>query len=128
MRWRDEQRIDWTKIAESVCTWAASHPAGTPGQAIADLCLPHPSDKDMASFVGWTLRRKRTITPAMLDVLRDEWGCAYRISKLLSGRLSATRLNGSGEPMTAWCPDDLRRQLLADAASAWWPAVVAEAA
>jgi len=128
MRWRDEQRIDWTVIAESVCTWAGSHPAGTPRQAIADLCLPYPSDKDMASFVGWTLRRKRAITPAMMEVLRDEWGCAYRISKLLSGKLSATRLNGSGELMTAWYPDDLRRQLLNDAGPAWWQAVVAEAA
>jgi hypothetical protein len=60
--------------------------------------------------------------------LRDEWGCAYRISKLLSGGLSAMRLNGSREPMTAWYPDDLRRQLLNDAGLAWWAAVVAEAA
>ena len=128
MRWRDSQRLDWAAIAETVCIWAASHPAGTAEQAVADLCLPFPADTDMISVVGWTLRRKRAVTPAMLDVLRAQWTDCYVISTSMSGQLRARRRSGLGEPITAWYPDELQRKLTGDSRPAQRSRLVAKAA
>jgi hypothetical protein len=128
MRWRDSERLDWAAIAENVCQWAAGCPAGTVRQEIADLCLPFPADKDMIGFVDWTLRRKRSVTPAMLEVLRGQWAQWYVIGTSLSGQLRARHRSRRGEPVTAWYPDELQQKLASGSRPAQWPVLLSEAA
>ena len=115
MRWRDSQRLDWAAIASGVCAYAAARPGRTAEQAVADLRLPFPADREMISFVRGKLHRARAVTPAMLEVLRWQWGHAYTIGRTVSGQLTARRLVGPGELVTSWYPDDLQRQLADDA-------------
>jgi hypothetical protein len=114
VRWREAERLDWTMIEEAVCLWAAGHPAGTAGQAIADLRLPYPADKEMIRCVRAVIGRHAAVGPQVQEILRAEWGGLYEISTCTRGRLTARRLDGTGEILTAASPDELRSRMLRD--------------
>ena len=114
MRWREAERLDWAMIEETVCLWAAGHPAGTAGQAIADLRLPYPADKEMIRYVSAVIGRHAAASPQVQEILRAEWGGLYEISTCARGRLTARRLDGTGHMLTAGSPDELRSRMLRD--------------
>jgi len=114
MRWREAERLDWAMIEEAVCLWAASHPAGTAGQAITDLRLPYPADQEMIRCVSAVIGRHAAASPQVQEILRAEWGGLYDISMCTRGRLTARRLDGTGEILTAGSPDELRSRMLRD--------------
>jgi hypothetical protein len=100
MRWRNSQRLDWAAIASSVCAWDAARPGRRTEQAIADLRLPFPANREMISFVLGTLHRARAVTPVMLEVPRWQLGYAYTIGRTVSGQLTARCLHCPGELVT----------------------------
>jgi len=114
VRWREAERLDWAMIEVAVCVWAAGHRVGTAAQAITDLRLPYPADKEMIRCVSAVIGRHSAAGPQVQEILRAEWGGLYEISTCTRGQLTARRLDGTGEILTAGSPDELRSRMLRD--------------
>jgi hypothetical protein len=96
------------------CLHVGGYPSdGTAEQAIADLRLPYPADKETIRYV------RAAISPQIQEILRTEWGGLSEISNLTTGQLTARRLDGAGETLLRSVQMSRDRRCSAIAAWSW---------